>query len=522
MVIVSSCSTVSHRAPAEVDNAFLEAAFSVPQGNIKTENSYEKLVRDYMESQVLRVYGLNFQIELVESQNLSKGIAYKIDLEIDQVTSQMTYKVYHAPGVFHDPIASFTVMDFMRHLIMPETLQSPFSSFELYYNAKAGDPIALDSFLKFRGFPNYQFNANEHDVFETPAFKKSIKDISDVRAKLAIEIKALKASRKQEKLKRKKALEALDKAPEGEQFRTLVSKGDRAGAVKILKQYLPWEEMAPFEKQFWETQLEVMQNPVPLEERILIYRGLDGDYVHRAFDGAKALTEKEAIEQNKAFFMSTLVVKNQGSWNRRLRSLESMNDKFIAQAYESNEYSSVARISTIFSKHSQSPNGSPFLSFTPNYSIAENFGETRVSSYLIDPRLLTFNFTSMFEEEIEYLIPLTTFPDDLVGIADEMSADTGVPYVPKKEILDEKFEKLILKTYGSKRQKEVMEKIQRNSFDFFKNKYHDIHDPALKSVGESNKAFYKKFLTKDDPKVTLAPNGELNCKDLIVHFWVAK
>lgn len=521
MVIASSCSTVSNRAPAEVDNVFFEAAFSIPQGNIKTDNSYEKLVRDYMESQVTRLYGLNFKIELIESQSLSKNTAYKIDLDIEKETSELVYKIRYAPGVFNDPIASFTLMDYMRHLVLSDALQSPFSTFELYYNAKAGDPLALDAFLKIRTFPNDQFSANDHNVFETEAFLKNRQHISDLRGKLAVEIKAFKANRKQEKVKRKKALEILDKAPEGQQFRTLVAKGDRVGAANILEQYLPWEEMAPFEKQFWKTQLEIMVNPVPLEERILIYRGVDGDYVHRAYAGAKALTEKEAIDQNKAFFMSTLMVKNQGSWNRRLRSLEAMNDKFIALVGESNEYSSLARISTMFGKHSASPNGSPFLSFTPNYSIAESFGETRISSYLLDPRLLNFNYTSMFEEEIEYLIPLTTFPDDLVGIADEMSAETGIPYIPKKEILNQKFEELILKTYGNKRQKEVMEKIKRNSFDFFKNKYHDIHDPALKSVGESNKSFYKNFLTKPDPKLVLSPNGDLNCKDLIELFWVA-
>lgn len=522
MIIVSSCSTVPNRIPAEVDNVFFEAAFSISKGNLKTKESYEKVVQDYLKSQEIKISELNFKIELVESHGLADNIAYKINLDVDAKTSEMIYKIQHAPGIFNDPIASFTMLDFITRLVFSEELQTPFTTFELYHNAKAGDPIALDSFLKIRNLPNTHFNENDKNVFETPAFLESRKNIENLRTKLAKEIKTLKSERNVEKINRKKALDALDKAPEGKQFRTLVAKGDRVGAADILRQYLPWEEMAPFEKQFWETHLEVMANPVPLEERVMIYRGVDGDYVHRAYAGAKALTEKEAIEQNKAFFMSTLVVKNQGSWNRRLRSLESMNNKFIAMVGESNEYSSVARITTMFGKHSANPNGSPFLSFTPKFSVAEDFGGTRVSAYLMDPRLLNFNYTSFFEAEIEYLVPLTTFPDELVGIVEEKNLDApDSPYIPRNKILDEKLEKLILKNYGSERQQEVLSKIKKNSFDFFKNEYHDMHDPAIKSIGKSNKLFYKKFLTKQDPKIVLSPEGDLNCKDLIELFWVA-
>lgn len=133
----------------------------------------------------------------------------------------------------------------------------------------------------------------------------------------------------------------------------------------------------------------------------------------------------------------------------------------------------------------------------------------------MDPRLLNFNYTSFFESEIEYLVPLTTFPDELIGIAQE-----STPYIPKKKILDEKFEQLILKTYGSEKQQEVLAKIRKNSFDYFKTVYPDMVNPKTNSVGNSNKLFYKKFLTKDDPKLFLSPEGDLNCKDLIELFWV--
>lgn len=516
MIIVSSCTTVPNRIPAGVEHKFFAAAFSIPKGNIKSEESLEKIVRESFKSQMIILEQLNFKIDLIESSSLADNIAYQIELDIDSETSQMIFRVHHTHDIFHDQTASFHMLDFLKHLTVAEGLLSPFSTFELYHNAKAGDLIALDSFLKIRSMSNYQFDGDDKKYFETESYKKSRDEIARIRTQLAPEIEAFMASRNQEKANRKKGLEALDNAPEEKQFRTLIAKGDRAGAADILRQYLPWEEMAPFEKQFWETHLEVMKNPVPLEERVVIYRGVDGDFVHSAYSDTHTLTEKEAIEENKAFYMSTLMVRNQGSSNDRLRSLETMNNKYIALVGESNEYASVTRISTMFGKHSFRPSGSPFLSFTPKYSVAENYGSTRISAYLLDPRLLNFNYNSFFEEELEYLVPLTTFPDELIGIVEEKISNT-----PRNKTLDEKLEKLILKTYGSERQQEVLSKIKKNTFDFFKREYVEIPDPEIKSFGELNKLFYQQFLKKDDPKLVLTPEGDLTSKDLLELFWMA-
>ena len=521
MFSLNSCSTVPSRIPAEADNEFFKAVFSIARGNIKSELSLEEKIRDELRRQEIPIEQLNFKIELVESAKLPEKTAYNIQLVIDPNRSKLIYRMLHAPDIFSDAIAAYNMMDYLGRIVLPSQLQSPFSIFELYHNAKSGDPIAIDTFFKLRSMPNENFPNQHVPYLETENYLKNKKELELLRSKLAKEIQAIKKNRAYEKAKRKKELAHLDKANQEGQFRTLISKGDRSGAANILKQYLPWEEMAPFEKQFWETYLEVVANPVPLEERVLIYRGADGDFIHKAHNEAKILTDKEAIAQNKAFFMSSLMTKNQGSWNRRLRSLESMNNKFIATVSDSNEFTSSARISTMFMKHSGNPQGSPFLSFTPKYNVADDFGAERISAYLMDPRLLNFNYTSLFEEELEYLVPLTTFPDELVGIVEEAQTDTNPP-MTRKQLMAQKLEKLILDTYGAERKDEVLSKIKRNSFDFFKTEYTEMVDPQIESIGKSNLIFYENFTNNKKSKQVLTPAGDLSCKDLIELFWIAK
>jgi hypothetical protein len=48
-----------------------------------------------------------------------------------------------------------------------------------------------------------------------------------------------------------------------------------------------------------------------------------------------------------------------------------------------------------------------------------------------------------------------------------------------------------------------------------------ISSPSI-AQGPANKKFYDAFLKGDAPKMTLAPDGNLNCKDLIELFWQGK
>lgn len=511
LLVFNACSTFVERVPAQVDNEIFNSAFSIPYIDKETGADNMKLLES-----IGTQHDDSIIVEVVKVNSLTNKAAFKLELDVDDKTSKLVYRVYHAPKALNDINATYAVMDLMTGLIDNRKLGSPYMAFEIYHNAKSGDPVALDNILKIRTQQNYKYG-DATEVYETEGYKSSIEDVEKLREELKAPIKELKAKRSVDREKRKSILSELDKAPEGKQFRMLIAKNDRKGAMAVLKKYLPWEAMAPFEKKFWEIYIEVTLNPVPLDQRVMIYRGLEEDYVHRVVVGTKELTEKEAILQSKAFVMSSGMVKNQGSWNRRLRSLEAMNSKFIAEIKFSDEYAQSARITTMFFNHSRTPHGSPFLSFSPRLSVAENFGGTRVSAYLMDPRLLSFNYASLLEHEVEYLVPLTTFPDEMIGIADSEL----IPGVDNGKYLDEKLEKIIAKEFGEDKKNEIITKIKKNSHSFFSDNYKEIVDVKGLNPGPSNLTFYKKFIAEGNPKVGLTPQGELDCKNLIQLFWVA-
>ena len=519
LFIQAGCSSYIERSPAQAEHDMLSEIMSF-SSTVEGKSDFKDKVVAEFDNYILPNgnFSSPYQYELVQSKSLPEGKLFQVELVLDTKKDQLLYRIYHAPKAFQDEIATFSMLDLVIKLLSVHNQETHYDAFEIYYNAKNGDPFALNALVSMReDMLFYHFNKT---TLESSEFKKFQKELLSYKNAFTKEINLIKAQRSKDKLKRKSALDALDKALEAKQLKTMVAKGDRAGVANLLKKYLPWEEMAPFEKQFWETYLEVVAKPVPLEQRVLIYRGLDEDAIYKAATKGAELTEEEAITDSKAFIMSTLLVKNQGSWNRRLRSLEAMNDKYITRA-KSEEFSDVSRISVMFSNHSGEPKGSPFISFTPNIKIAEEFGSKRISSYLIDPRLLNYNYTSIFDHEIEHLLPLTTFPDELVGIADvELIKDQGLN-PDRHKYLEKRLEQLITEEYGAAKKGEIITKIKRNSYSFFKKNYAKM--PAVKtgkSPASSNLAFYKKFLTKDDPKPVLSPKGELGCKDIMELFWM--
>ncbi|NOT79605.1 MAG: hypothetical protein HOP07_11485 [Bacteriovoracaceae bacterium] len=529
-ILISSCSTYveqpPQRQPAQASNAYLDTIMSVravETKNLGKESENKKEAKEILDSFTSEAHASQVakRYEFVETKSLPDGILFKLELDVDPKNSNLIYRIYHAPGAFKDRTASAAITDFTLTLINSNVFGTPFSAFETYYNARHGDPIATNNLLSIRMTgPTYTYT-EKLALLEGPDFKKSLDSLQQIKVKLASEIKQLKTKRKAEDAKRKIGLDTLDKAPVGKQFRDLIAKGDRKGTADLLQKYLPWEDMAPFETKFWRNYISIITKPVPLEQRVLIYRGLNDDYINRAYVNGKILTEKEAIEQDKAFVMSSGMVKNQGSWNRRLRTLEAMNGKVIGTINGETEFSETARISTMFLNHSANPMGSPYISFSPNLNIANGFGSDKVSSYLIDPRLLNFNYASTFVEEVEYLLPISTFPDELVAILDR-EVHPMLEYDQRQAWLDKKLEKLIAKEYGEAKKAAVLLKIRKNTYQFFKGDYPGIKDTPGKSPGTSNLDFYKKFLEADDPKPTLAPNGEMTCKDLIELFWVVK
>lgn len=518
LVCLGACSSpLINRTPAEGPTLF-EEVFTIKAG----ENAQEEAVdlKNVVEEKMswLTVRKNKDQVfELILSKELTPERPYKIVLDINQNTGKYVFKIYHHSSALKDKSATYSMLA-LAHKVL---LNTP-AFFELYFNAKAGDPFALANFLSIKDDANQNFSEEAKGLFTTSEFDQRRADNQEIKLRLNSEIKQLKAWQKKENEKRKATLSALDKAQDELQFRTLVAKGDRKGAAKLLQNYLPWEMMAPFERKYWETYLEVVANPVPLEERVLIYRGLDEDFINSGLSHGVALSQKQAILEDNAFVMSSLMVKNQGSWNRRLRSLETMNTKEIGTIKGQEEFAQSTRLTTMFANHSGDPMGSPFISFSPNISIADEFGSKRISAYLIDPRLLRYNYASILKYESEFLVPLTTFPDDLIAIADnELHGLNGIQEEGKKNFLHEKFVKKIDALYGEDRASEVINKIEKNSYAFFHSKFENMLVVEGKDPGPANLKFYKS-LGRGAIKADLTPKGELNCKDLIPLFWGGK
>lgn len=516
-----SCSTAVERMPAEVGSELFNEVFSFESVATDSKTDMEEQTK-----KTLNIYAFSPQerrrIDFIKVKTLPNNAAFKVDLIRDLDNGMMIYQISNTPQAYKDSFATTAMMNFIIGLMEGKDLGNGYAAFEMYYNAKNGDPIALDNFIKIKTKYALEAAGDHENLIHSSEYKLHQLKMGKLKEKLADDIKDLKKKRALTHEKRKIVLDALDKAPEGKQFRALIAKNDRKGAMSVLKKYLPWEEMAPFEKQFWENYIAITENPLPIEQRVIIYRGLDEDYIHRATVGAKELSEKEAILSGNAFVMASGMVKNQGSWNRRLRSLKAMNQKFIATVGSSDEFAQSARISVMFENHATEPKGSPFISLTPQFATAENFGSQRISSYLIDPRLLNFNYASVYDTEYEFLIPLSTFPDDLVAIADtELIPPNPGHSINSKAYLEKKLEEVVVKNYGEDKKTKIIAQIKKNSYDFFKLKFPYGKDVKAPGVGTVNKKFYKDFLTEKDPKQPMKPNGELTCKDLIELFWMA-
>ena len=524
ILIISSCSTtVNDRAPSAIENQTFTEVFSFVSTPNDSKTSYQEEAKNLINDYVSNAHE-GRRVDIVQSKSLAKGVAFNVELIRDLKNGMMIFQINSAPNAFKDHVATTNMMNFVTRLLQGFELGSGHAAFEMYYNAKAGDPIALENFLKIRekdhsiqlnNQPNPDLNKEADD------HKKYTKELRDILAGQIIDLKKKRAT---DELKRKAPLEALDKAPEGKQFRAMIARNDRIGAMAVLRKYLPWEDMAPFEKQFWENYISVNENPVPLDQRVIIYRGLNEDFINRGIVVGKELTEKEAILSGNAFIMSSGMVKNQGSWNRRLRSLEAMNQKYIATMNGSNEFSQSARITVMFDQHAREPKGSPFISFTPEFSTAHGFGDQRVSSYLIDPRLLNFNYASTFDNEYEFLLPLSTFPEDMIAIADNsiIEGDDKIIVKNPEAYLEDKLEKIVAKKFGEANKKKILIQIKKNTYDFFKLKFPHGKDVKAPDAPATNLKFYKGFLNKGDVNPTMKPNGELTCKDLIEFFWMIK
>lgn len=462
---------------------------------------------------------IQIPFEFIEDPKMDAGTAFKVVPVIED--QKYKIKIYHSVGAPFDLDANAELARFFKQ-VYTRKFTNNYSLFELYYNAKSQDFISLQVLAKLR---KEALTENLSTNFPESNFSTRIPEYlpywNDVVEKFEKQERIFNKKAKVQREERKSVMDILDKVSEDKQFRNLVAKNDRKGAADLIRSYLPWEEMPPFEKRFWENHLAVMVDPLPIEDRVLVYRGINDDIVQVAQEAGKTLSREEAITEQKIFLMSTMMTKNQGTWNRRLRSLTAMYEKFMGTNAngDSSEYTKAVRITNMFYKHSKDPKGSPFLSYTPKFGIANSFGSMRNTAYFIDPRLLHFNYASGYNTEIEFLLPIMSFPDDLAGVYDYNIHPRNINV---EEFLHNKAIAKLEKELGAGKGADAYTRIRKNSISFFKPVYDGkgfVQPTALpdgKMVG-----LFKSLVGVPTKKVAEALDGQpdMPCTDLIQLFW---
>lgn len=517
LLILNSCSSLNteigyDRLPANSPVSFDEVM------SIKKSGKKSKDLKKEFTSMVTQGLAPNNTMgtELKLANDLPKDVAFKLELDI--VDGKYIYRVLHSADAFTDHAAVVEMANFATNVSQGMRFITHFSDFEMYYNARENDPESLNNFLKLRMQENYDSLSAKYDGGDfSSILKERIAETKELSDQLAPVLKAQSKARKLTEEKRKAALDSLDKVAKDEQFKALIAKNDRKGVAELLKKYLPYEDMAPFERRFWDNALDVIANPLPLHQRIFVYRGIDDDQINTAIEHGVELDTETAIKENKTFLMSTIMTKNQGSYNRRLRSLEAMNEKTIGVVGGSSEFARSARITTMFKNHSGDPVGSPFLSFTPDVGVASSFGYKRNSAYLIDPRAIHFNFTSGFENEKEFLSILVTFPDEMVAFWDQQY-HAGQPV---EQFFKTRLAERIEAEFGKADKDKILAEIEKNTYDYFspvfKKGTTKPKSGFLGTIADFFKGFSKKSST---PKPDVNTSGDLSCDHLIKSFWV--
>jgi hypothetical protein len=467
---------------------------------------------------------LNYVFE--KTEGMSEDTAFKF--KMDFVGEKKILKILYNEKSFNDALAVFELDNFLVTVKNDTNFFTRTSFWELMYNVEHDDSLAIDNFLKFRSKYSTQIGFEGFGELDPETFNQRLDSIKVKREEYQSVVKDFNKQKKILEASRRTLMDTLDKAPESEQLKSMVARNDRKGVVELLKKYLPFEQMPPFEKRFWDMQLEVMLHPTPLGERVLIYRGLSDDFIHSAIVDGVELSKESAIRDSRAFVMSTVLVKNQGSWNRRLRSLQTMYEKYIVTDRKgSDEYTKSARVTTMFCQHSAEPKGSPFLSFTPRFKIAKSFGSKRMASFLVDPRIINYNLATKFGSEKEFLMPLVTFPDELVGFWDE-KIDGVLPDIEIMTLLNRKLLARLETKYSKNEAPQIIESILKRS-DVFFNPVYTEQDKTFDSgnFDEVMKKIINDVSEKLDPnhapitpvKPIIIEKTGLSCLEMVKSFW---
>jgi hypothetical protein len=363
-----------------------------PSLNPKT---LEQLKQEYSFDQFSKK--INGKIEIVKSSNPQAEMTF-----IYPKDSKSKFKILVSESALKDDILIKQFNDFMsrNYLHYHQIL-------EAMTNARLGDLEAKRNLIYLK-IESYALGGGAAEINQT-----QINELKLQAKSLDKEIKLNNSMANKAFTERKAIFDELDNAKG--QLKDLITQNKRKEVVKLLNHYLPWEHFTSLEKEQWKIWLEAIENPAPLKERVFVLRGLD--------KGQFFLTEKGS------FLMGPIIIKNQGSYNRRLRSLTTMLDKSISSTNLDQiilnddklkpSFNTSSRLTNMYFNHSKDPLGSPFISFTKDLGVAKQFANEGITVVALDPRLAIGNLTSNYTNEVEILAPLFTFPEDNIGFFDK-------------------------------------------------------------------------------------------------------
>lgn len=398
----------------------------------KIEKDFSLNLRDILKVEVIQVNEVNnaqhSELKFIMNEN---GLI--LQLRYDSVALAKPYLSIANLILFEDITKNNSIKGIsLEGLSYREKTSHYLRYAELFRNAEAGS-LSASAQLKA-----VQLKALNSAVIgsDFPDSKLAVEQSQEIKAKLSEEIKQLnEAAIAQQKLQQKKLdrwkteTQTLDKYEAmDEKLEALILKNDRKGVAELLRAYLPWALMEPVEAQTWKTWLSSIESP-DLSKTTVAFRGLD-------YNTDKIQRQKTPNGEIYGF-MSTVLTKNQGNYNRRLRSLSTNRVKNgdvlangVGKLFEKKTDVLSVRILDQMYIHSLDPKASSFLSFTYDPAIAKKFlgknQQKMVDGKIVelahggflavrmDSRRLVPNLASRYAGEIELLAPLIVFPDEVI------------------------------------------------------------------------------------------------------------
>lgn len=460
---------LSDEAMNTTNEGFSEEVYSkVKSMNRLFESSAQKYTVD--------MRSVEIQIKYVD--DLPENAAYVLDSKIDQVGKHII-QIYGSKKATTDMTAQDEIKGLLDKFLDKDVYPNPFGMFETMMNARAGHKPAQ---LHLQQIHKMVLDEVSEDIDGDP-LRAKMSDVDSTIDELEAAIKIVKKDVKAQETSRKEIMKTLDKAAADGQLKTLLQSNDREGVAALLEKYIPREQMTPMEHKFWDFTLNKIRNPTELKNRVLMYRGTDGDRLYPMIAEGAELSKEEAVKKGKLGAMSTVLTRNQGTWNRRLRSLQTMYGKEFSQNPQNpkSKYVESARLTTWMKQHADDPVGSPFLSFSSDFNVAYRFGKESLGAFLVDPEVIVFNQMTDYTDELEFLHTLVSFPDEMFSYYDsEFDGKMSNSEVKNKVVTDLK--KTLKDQYGDQSE-EIFETIVERSKNYVDSKKAFlVPEKRLKSV----------------------------------------